>query len=454
MVSFTEKNLRARPSGSITLSVHLCFSFTFRHTRMIEGMVHMKKKTVMLILGLGVVLSMSSLSSGQWVQTNGPAGGRTNTIAGEGSTVFSGTMQGSIYRSTDFGAAWATVNTGRTSTDVLSLLVRGENVLAGTLSGLYLSTNGGTGWITVDSGLTNSSVLSLAVSGTTVFAGTNGGGVFSSTNNDSSWSPVDIALSKSLVYALAVNGSTVFAGTYHTGVFRSMNTGATWSAASAGLTDSNVYALAASGTNIYAGTWGGGVFLSANNGDNWTAVNTGLWSVVNAPNAKIYVPSLAVSGNTIFAATDSGGVFFSKDNGTSWTTFNTGLASAKIWSLSVIGNYIFAGAYYGGIWRRPLSETGTIGSGSAAEMPGRNTIGVRHAADGIVIGFSLKYSNQVVLEIYDPSGRVAARLVSGALRAGSYEYSWNTRDVATGYYVAKLAVGKNRYLRSAPVFCR
>jgi hypothetical protein len=87
-----------------------------------------------------VVLFLLSLMHGgvahaQWVQTNGPYGGR-----------------------------------------IISLAVSGTNLFAGAEGGVFLSTNNGANWTAT--GLTRAWVNALAVSGTDLFAGTWGGGVW------------------------------------------------------------------------------------------------------------------------------------------------------------------------------------------------------------------------------------------------------------------------------------
>jgi hypothetical protein len=56
--------------------------------------------------------------------------------------------------------------------------VSGSNLFAGTNGGVFLSTNNGTSWTAVNTGLTSTIVLSLAINGSNLFAGTAGGGVW------------------------------------------------------------------------------------------------------------------------------------------------------------------------------------------------------------------------------------------------------------------------------------
>src|SRR5437660_9583375 len=61
----------------------------------------------------------------------------------------------------------------------------------------------------------------------------------------------------------------------------------------------------------------------------------------------IVTQSLAVSGTNLFAGTYYGGVFRTTDNGTNWTAVNTGLPDPEIFSLATSGTNLFAGTYLG-----------------------------------------------------------------------------------------------------------
>src|SRR5262245_42648365 len=64
-------------------------------------------------------------------------------------------------------------------------------------SGVFKSTTGGRSWSAVNTGLANLSVHALALdptTSTTLYAGTLGGGVFTSTTGGNSWSAVNTGL--------------------------------------------------------------------------------------------------------------------------------------------------------------------------------------------------------------------------------------------------------------------
>lgn len=323
----------------------------------------------------------------QWVQTNGPYGRTVNCFTVQGSNIFAGTNEFGVYRTSDNGEHWFAVNNGVSNYNVISFLVNGNYIFAGTDNGLFRSTDSGDNWIAVNSGFPgpplpacikalaqNGSTLfaanfffngggvfistdygsnwtitnlsdpfteALAVKGSNLFAGTYGGGVYRSSDNGNNWIKVNYGLTDTAVTSLAVNGNFIFAGT-STGIFRSTNDGADWNAVNSGLPGSKITSLVINGSNVFAGTLGNGVFLSTNNGTDWTAVNSGL---INPT-----IHGLTINNTGIFAGTRDGGVFTSTDNGSNWSVVNNGFPKTDVFSLYTDGNVVFAGTEGGGIY--------------------------------------------------------------------------------------------------------
>jgi hypothetical protein len=128
--------------------------------------------------GLGIYRSTNFGAS--WNSVGGGELAHTGVFcfAVEDTNIFAGTWGYGVFRSSDGGTSWIPVNSGLPSTSVLSMIVHGGNVVAGTFNGIYLSTDEGSNWIQVSDGLADSVVYSLAVSGTDLVAGTYGGGVW------------------------------------------------------------------------------------------------------------------------------------------------------------------------------------------------------------------------------------------------------------------------------------
>src|SRR5664280_2542631 len=110
----------------------------------------------------------------QWVQTNGPAFAKVQSLTSNGTNIFAGTNGGGVYLSTDNGTNWT--QSGLLNDYVQCLTVVDNNLFAGTFYGVFLSTDNGINWIQV--GLTSYSVMSFAVKDNNIFAGTSDGDVF------------------------------------------------------------------------------------------------------------------------------------------------------------------------------------------------------------------------------------------------------------------------------------
>ena len=210
-------------------------------------------QTVILFIFISVELSA------QWTQVLPSQNGSIFALKLKGTlNFFAGSDESGVFRTTDNGENWTTVNSGLTDLRVHSLVVNGTSLFAGTLGGVFLSTDNATSWTAVNSGLTNLNIYPLAVSGMNLFAGTSSSGVFLSTDNGTSWTAVNSGLSNlNLLSLFAVDGTNILAGTDGDGVFLSTDNGSSWTAINSGLTDLSVLSFAVVGTDLFAGTSGG-----------------------------------------------------------------------------------------------------------------------------------------------------------------------------------------------------
>jgi hypothetical protein len=394
-----------------------------------------------------VIVTVPSLSHAQWVQTNGPSGGRVHCFALNGTILLAGT-DGGVYLSADDGSSWTAASTGLTDTTVTALAVSGTNLFAGTWNGggVFLSTNGGSSWSY--SGLTNR-VVDFGLSGTSLFAGTYGG-VFISTNDGSSWT----GAWPNAVWALAVSGAKLYVAAYCGYVYLSTNNGSSWMEADynfrnpwVGCYDQLVVnVLAASDTNLFAGTADGGVFLTTNRGTSWTAVNNGL---TNGTNYYPAVNAFAFYNTDVFAGTDYG-VFLSTDCGSGWSQI--GLSNNNILALAVSGSNLFAGTG-SGVWRRPLSEIITSVSLPLAELPTRFSLNQNYPNPfnpSTTIRYELARTSNLTLRVYDILGREVSVLVNERKNAGAYEVKFDASRLASGVYLCQLWAGD--YIATTKMF--
>ena len=138
------------------------------------------------------------------------------------------------------GGHWIDVGLANTEVYALAIDPSNPNILyAGTFgAGVFKSTDGGAHWTTLNTGLTDTRVSSLAIDPSNpniLYAGTPGVGVFKSTDGGGHW--IDVGLANTEVYALAIdpsNPNILYAGTFDAGVFKSTDGGGDWDKRGAG----------------------------------------------------------------------------------------------------------------------------------------------------------------------------------------------------------------------------
>ena len=170
---------------------------------------------------------------------------------------------GSLFKSINGGASWATVKIGSAVTSFAIDPRMSEIAYAGTdAGGVFKTTDGGVSWTAINDGLTTGSrVTSLAIdlSNSQVIYAASYVGVFKTLDGGTSWTAIpDFPTGKSVNYITIDPSSTqiVYAGT-NDGVFKTLDGGLSWTAISAGLTNHYVHSLAIDPLNtkvVYAGT--------------------------------------------------------------------------------------------------------------------------------------------------------------------------------------------------------
>ena len=378
------------------------------------------------------------LSNAQWVHAGSPGGNLIiYTFAGSGSNLFAGTY-GGVYKTTNQGTTWTSVNNGLPAIHVYALLFIGTDLYAGTLgSGVFRSTNYGASWSSLNSGLTNLNILSFVKSGSNLFTGTFGGGVFLSTNNGASWAPRNGGLpGNTQISALIMFGTTLFAGTYADQVFRSTNNGLNWTLSNSGLPNSDVVAFSILGNSLFSASraFGNSIYKTTDNGTTWISCNTGLRN-------DYYCNSLCSEGSNIFTGSDGVGVYLSTNNGANWTAVNTGLTDASVLALSVYENYLYAGTSGGmGVWKRPLSEIISV-QNISTEIPDNFRLNQNYPNpfNPITnIEFSIPKQANVNITVYDALGKLVASLLDQRLSAGTYKVDFDGAGYSSGVYFYRL----------------
>lgn len=288
-----------------------------------------------------------------------------------------GTWGYGVYKTTNGGDNWLTINEGLTSLDIHEIIIdprRSDTLYVGTSSdGVFKSTNGGHNWAQASNGLPLPSMCyQLAadfLEPDTLYASIArvendrwiGLGMYKSTDGGISWSPASNGLPAGAVVDTIVvdptTQGTLYVGTYgggvYNGIYRSKDSGRSWVYVSEGLPHGAW--LPAIGIDskpphtLYAGTGSGELFVSNDSGISWTGLVSGLPENLQVNSIVIE----AEAGRSIYLGTTQG-VFKSTDSGLTWVSANTGISNADISSIAVQPtkpSIVYAGTYGGQIYR-------------------------------------------------------------------------------------------------------
>lgn len=299
----------------------------------------------------------------------------TQTVA---DAVYTSIYGAGIYKSTDLGSTWRSINYGLSEKWVHSMAMSRVDPLtlyAGTdATGFYITHDGGRTWVASNNGLLESAVVEItfdawvdpslrsdlfdqaffegvpdssdAVSGVVsilaigvdsfdpqkLYIGTEGGGIYRSNNGGIRWYLTD--LTTQTVYTILSDPFTIsvlYAGcdSASNTMFRSLDGGVTWKLSNVGMAGLTVYTLAANPTLpgvLYAGT-SQGVYKSIDGAKTWERFSL-LGQTVLSLGLSPSTPGTMIAGTPV-------GLYISEDNGITWETLDYGLVNKEITSLNM-----------------------------------------------------------------------------------------------------------------------
>jgi ligand-binding sensor domain-containing protein len=276
-------------------------------------------------------ITPTPLETNDWNTTSFPAFKVISLYTSKTGYVYVGTDSNGIYRSTDGGSSWHSVNTGIVQLHINSITEDPSGYLfAGTSGvGIYRSTDQGASWQEVDPfSCGNADTYFIAVNSKgDIFAALNlMGWVLRSTNGGTNWTSLTVASNVFYIYSLAIDTSgKIFAGT-SSGIYVSTNNGNSWTKPTTSFSTADILTLCTAANGyVWAGTYDQGMYCSSDRGITWnvTPLSAGRVNVV------IY------NGTTLFIGTTAQGVYSSKDNGITISTINDKLTNLNVFSLTI-----------------------------------------------------------------------------------------------------------------------
>lgn len=152
------------------------------------------------------------------------------TIAFKGNDIYIGALGFNehdnlgIYYTSDNGATWTYLVSNLENPFITSLLVSGNNIYAGTTSGVYISTNYGTSWTAINNGFPQYvGIYKMICDGKRIYASTSNG-IYYSQINENNWHTLNNGLPNAPNYLLVKSflfyDKYLVAGTSTEGVWR------------------------------------------------------------------------------------------------------------------------------------------------------------------------------------------------------------------------------------------
>jgi hypothetical protein len=152
----------------------------------------------------------------------------------------------------------------------------------------------------------------------------------------------------------------------------------------------------------------------------------------------------ANSNATLFAGTYYGGVFRSLDSGITWHILGSGLQRG-VRSLIVNGSTVFAGTFGGGIFKANIGSTSLVSVYSSTSQPSIRMFFAPHPVlDRTRLTLDIPKTSMVELRIFDALGRLVRHQVLGELATGTHDVEQDLRTLPNGTYSVVVQAGSER----------
>lgn len=393
------------------------------------------------ILGLVSIFFMvvSTGNSQQWQRVEALPASEISALFSSGDTLIAAGIN-RIYFSYDSGDTWSESNPIFSVPGFVTGLQHANGRLyVGDLDhGVSSSSNDGQNWQSENTGLSGlgaQDIISLVVRGDQLYAGTVGSGVFvKNLIGNHAWTSYNTGMPWFNIFSLNQLDGNLYAGAGGNATFAvQMPPGNAWVEKPFATFSGNLDVfldIARQGDLLFA-TGSSGIFRSTDQGETWTRYNPGVGFLERA--------LLVVAGNRVIASlSKSSGQSFLKvteDQGASWQDFEPAFAPGSIaYDLILSNNQLFS-ARSNGLWRLAL-PTGVSEPETPVATLGQN---FPNPASGMTqISITLHQNSTAHLSVFDAKGLLVKQLWAGSQAAGTYEISFDARNLPAGLYTYRL----------------
>lgn len=343
--------------------------------------------------------------------------------------IYSGTVDGKIYKTTLTGSEQSLVNNGMTTGTIWSMIRENGSLFAASEKGLFASADAGKNWNLA--GLEGKDVRTLKAANGKLFAGTWGSGVFVSNNQGQTWEEINSELSCLEVQSLAVDSKgNLYAGTFGGGVLKYDD--GKWNKLNVGY--NHIWSLGiTSSDKIYAGTYGGNVYYSAD-GERWETLKDGLRT------RYVYAVTVDASDN-VYLNTCNGGVYGLYSQNNEW--FSTGMAGEGVTSIAAgSSSTLYLGTRSGKLFKsvKELTEV----EENTETVPTEFSLAQNYPNPfnpSTMIQFSVPAAGNYRITVYNSLGQLVETLADNNFEAGVHTIQFNAGKLSSGIYIYRLTGG-------------
>jgi len=362
-----------------------------------------------------------------------------NKILNIDNVLFAASSVNGVYKSTDGGINWITVNNGN-NLRCNNIYYSGNKLYALTDNGVFSTTNSGETWVSQSAGLSGNDlkVRCMFADGAVSYIGTYNG-VWKSTDNSQSWSQTSFYAAQSYINSIAKVNGVIMVGSegVSNSLVRLNDGGASWQQIRFYQSfNPQVFDIFVEGNTMFIGT-GHGVHSSTNTGANWTMLNNGLGldpyvsCIIRVDQNLLYCTQTA-GGNGIYRSSNNGAVWEEvTGDGPFWTDFRSVISyNGKLFISMGIG-----------IYSRNESNLTNVGNPVSNIIPKEFNLKQNYPNPfnpATTIKFSVPKNQFVKINIYDASGKMVRELLNEYKTAGEYDVIFNAGNLSSGVYFYEL----------------
>ena len=344
-----------------------------------------------------------------------------------------------IHKTTNAGANWVDQNSGYTSMRFMAIWIRHPDTvyMSGNDGKIIKTVNGGSNWVTVYSETALQLWGLFFVNSLTGFTAGSTGRIMKTTNAGVNWVTMTSPTQTSLSSIYFINETTGFISGSAIAL-KTTDQGASWVNMNApfisGFENFREIYFFNENLGLYVSD-AGRIVKTTNSGTNWNLVNSG--TTQSLFGVKF------IDAMTGYACGNAGAIVRTTDGGENWFSQTSPLSEilTDVWFTNANTGYISS-------WSGKILKTTNGGitfiEPVSSETPEKFLLGQNYPNPFNPITkfrFSLPVSGNVILKIFDISGREVTELVNKPMQPGTYEADWDASAYSSGVYFYVISSG-------------